>query len=232
MSDLTVIRDPISGVSFTAVPGRRAYLLTETGDNSFTFDFAPPVIEYGTWEQEFVQVERVGLVPLLVRKADKLDTIKFSINLGGRTGQFYADQGGHIDALRRIAKSGQRVMMRYSEHEAGLWRVTSCSVSSILRDPSTNRIIRASAEVTMTRASEPAPDVGPVSSPAAPQPAPAPANNAPARTYAVVAGDTLWGISQRFYGQGERWPVIYDANRDKVSTPWLLSIGTVLVIPP
>lgn len=230
---LAVIRDPVSGVNFTGVPGRRAYLLTEDGSQSFSFDFAPPVIEYGVLEQDWVQVERVGLVPLLVRKADKLETLKFSINLGGRSGEFYADQGPHIDALRRVVKSRARIMMRYSNHEAGLWRVTACSVSSVLRDPDTNGIIRATAEVTMTRASESAPSVGPVSSPVAPPPAaPKPSTLAPARTYTVVAGDTLWGISQRFYGNGSRWPVIFDANRDKVSSPWNLAIGTQLIIPP
>lgn len=232
---LAVIRDPVSGVNFTGVPGRRAYLVTEDGAESFSFDFAPPVIEYGLLEQDWVQVERVGLVPLLVRKADKLETIKFSVNLGGKGGDFYADQGLHIAALRRVAKSRARVMMRYSDHEAGLWRITTCSVSSILRDPDTSGIIRATAEITLTRASETAIAVGPVSAPVSPAPAPAPAatsTNTVARTYTVVAGDTLYGIAQRFYNNGARWPVIFDANRTKISDPAKLAIGTQLVIPP
>jgi LysM repeat protein len=231
---LAVIRDPVSGVNFTGVPGRRAYLITEDGALSFSFDFAPPVIEYSVLEQDWVQVERVGLVPLLVRKADKLETIKFSVNLGGKDGDFYADQGPHIVALKAVVKSRARVMMRYSDHEAGLWRITTASISSVLRDPDTNGIIRATADITMTQASEIAPGVGPVSAPAAPQPvAPAAAaSTAPARTYTVAAGDTLWGIAQKFYNNGNRWPVIFDANRDKVASPQTLAIGTQLIIPP
>lgn len=230
---LAVIRDPVSGVSFTAVPGQRAYLLTEDGSASFTFRFAPPVIEYGVWEQEWVQVERVGLKPLLVRKADKLDTMKFTINLGDPT-DFFADQSGYINTLKLVTKSRKRVMMRYSDQEAGLWRITSCAVSSILRHPDTNLIIRATADVTMTRASEPAPDVGPVSAPTAPQPmaAPSAAVSTAPRTYTTVPGDTLWGISQRMYGRGDRWPVIFDANRDKIQSPWTMAIGITLTIPP
>jgi nucleoid-associated protein YgaU len=228
---LTVVRDPVTGVSFTAVPGQRAYLLTESGSLSFTFRFAPPVIAYESLEQEWVQVSRVGLVPLLVRKADKLDTLKFSINMGGKD-DFYEDQGGYTDSLRAIAKSRERIMFRYSDHEAGLWRITALSISSAIRHPVSTRMIRASAEITLTRASEPALSVGPVSSPVNPQPLPQSTVATPAGTYVVAQGDTLWGISDKFYGRGDRWPVIYDANRDKIQTPWLLQPGWQLIIPP
>ncbi|MGH8877853.1 MAG: LysM peptidoglycan-binding domain-containing protein, partial [Stackebrandtia sp.] len=70
-----------------------------------------------------------------------------------------------------------------------------------------------------------------VSAPAAPLPAPAPAARPPGRTHTVDRGDTLWDIAHRYYGRGDRWPVIFDANRNKVSSPYRLPIGAVLVIP-
>ena len=56
-----------------------------------------------------------------------------------------------------------------------------------------------------------------------------------ARTYTVVRGDSLWGISERFYGSGYRWFKIRDANSGKVGTlpngrP-LITPGEVLTIP-
>lgn len=33
-------------------------------------------------------------------------------------------------------------------------------------------------------------------------------------TYTIKSGDTLWGISQKFYGTGTKWKTIYDANKD------------------
>lgn len=229
---LAVIRDPVTGVNFTAVPGARAYFLTETGDASFTFQFAPPVIEYSTLEQDWVEVSRVGLAPLLVRKADKLEVIKFTIQIASKT-DFLEEQNGYIDTLRAIAKSTQRVMFRYSDHEAGLWRITALTVHSAIRHPTSNRIIQGSADITLTRASDPALGVGPVSTPVNPQPAPATsASTAPVTRYTVVQGDTLWGIANKVYGRGDKWQIIYDANRDKIQDPGVVQPGWVLTIPP
>lgn len=66
-----------------------------------------------------------------------------------------------------------------------------------------------------------------------PQPArppenpPKPAN----QTYTVVSGDCLWNIAKRFYGNGSKYTVIYNANRDKIKNPNLIYPGQVLTIP-
>jgi LysM domain-containing protein len=59
----------------------------------------------------------------------------------------------------------------------------------------------------------------------APEPEPAPAP----RTYTVISGDTLWAISERFYGDGNKYQVIADASG--VSNPDLIQPGQVLTIP-
>ena len=63
-----------------------------------------------------------------------------------------------------------------------------------------------------------------------------PANNPPQpqgnnRTYTVVSGDCLWNIAKRFYGDGSRYPDIFNANRDQISNPNLIYPGQVFVIP-
>ena len=60
---------------------------------------------------------------------------------------------------------------------------------------------------------------------AAPAPEPEPA----ARTYTVESGDTLWAISERFYGDGGKYQVIADASG--ISNPDLIQPGQVLTIP-
>jgi len=67
----------------------------------------------------------------------------------------------------------------------------------------------------------PAPEPEPAAAPPPPPPA--------ARTYTVVSGDTLWAISERFYGDGSKYQLIADASG--VSNPDLIYPGQVLTIP-
>jgi nucleoid-associated protein YgaU len=49
--------------------------------------------------------------------------------------------------------------------------------------------------------------------------------------YTVVGGDTLSAIAQRFYGNGNLWPRIFEANRNQISNPNLIFPGQVLRVP-
>jgi len=51
------------------------------------------------------------------------------------------------------------------------------------------------------------------------------------RTYTVQTGDSLSGISRRFYGTPSRWIDIYQANRDRLSSENALRVGQTLRIP-
>jgi len=51
------------------------------------------------------------------------------------------------------------------------------------------------------------------------------------RFYTVQTGDTLGSIAKKFYGDGNRWPVIAEANRDILPDPDLLPVGVKLRIP-
>lgn len=52
-----------------------------------------------------------------------------------------------------------------------------------------------------------------------------------ARTYVVMRGDTLSGISQKVYGTTSRWQDIYEANKETVPDTNRLPIGAILMIP-
>lgn len=51
------------------------------------------------------------------------------------------------------------------------------------------------------------------------------------RQHILVDGDNLIKLARRYYGNGERWREIFDANRKLLSDPSRLPKGAVLIIP-
>ncbi len=50
-------------------------------------------------------------------------------------------------------------------------------------------------------------------------------------TYTVQSGDSLWNIAEKYYGDGSKYNLIYNANKDKISNPNSIYAGQVLAIP-
>jgi nucleoid-associated protein YgaU len=50
-------------------------------------------------------------------------------------------------------------------------------------------------------------------------------------TKVVSRGDSLWHISRITYGDGTRYAIVYQANRDRIRNPNLIHPGQILVLP-
>lgn len=231
---VTIVRDAANRrdlpVSSGAASGRM-YLYSETARIILLVPWAPQVIDYGGLESDWVTADRPGDVPLLLLKGRKLKTLAFSFLLAD-VRQLHASQGRSLELLQQLTDTRERVLVRYGPQEAGLWRITDVSVASEMRHPATNEVTRAVCSLTLTRASDAAPAVGPLTGGAKPQPAPRPKSTPRApRRYKVVRGDCLWNIAHRFYGRGVLWPRIFDANRKLIRNPHLIYPGQIFVIP-
>ena len=51
-------------------------------------------------------------------------------------------------------------------------------------------------------------------------------------SYIVRKNDNLWNIAKAVYGKGEKWNVIFEANKEKIKDPNKLKPGLELLIPP
>ena len=51
------------------------------------------------------------------------------------------------------------------------------------------------------------------------------------QTYTVEEGDTLTSIAERFYGDGNAYNRIWEANREKLDNPDVIQPGQELQIP-
>lgn len=62
-------------------------------------------------------------------------------------------------------------------------------------------------------------------------PAPKPQTTPTLRIHKVVAGDTLSKIANQYYGNGNDYMKIFDANKDKLKDPDKIFPGQELIIP-
>jgi nucleoid-associated protein YgaU len=51
------------------------------------------------------------------------------------------------------------------------------------------------------------------------------------RIHQVATGDTLEKIAAKYYGDPQRWPLIYEANRARLHDSRTLTPGMALTIP-
>jgi LysM repeat protein len=56
-------------------------------------------------------------------------------------------------------------------------------------------------------------------------------NNNSQKYHTVVKGESLWRIAKKYYGKGQDFSKIYEANKDKISKPDLIYPGQKLVLP-
>ena len=83
---------------------------------------------------------------------------------------------------------------------------------SVVRQPAEIRTMSANAAASAT-------------------PAEAPTGSVAIPSRIVSRGDSLWAISRRTYGDGNRYDLIFSANRDKIHNPDLIYPGQTFVLP-
>ena len=60
---------------------------------------------------------------------------------------------------------------------------------------------------------------------------PAPAPEPEFTFYTIVKGDSLWKIASKFYGNGAKWEVLFEENREVIQNADLIYPGQVIRVP-
>lgn len=170
-------------------------------------DPLPAIYHFNQYLRLKPNSEQSAIVRQMVKTAEKM----FIQQLPGRP--LEPSAGGTSDQsalIRKLQNENAKLMMEVSELSRGV------------RNPEPKNDPRTPGVAAI-------PDKG---TPAVPGVPTNPNRKAPAfATYVVNAGDTLSKISAKAYGTPARANDIYNANRDKMTSPANLKVGMTLTIP-
>lgn len=203
-----------------------------TNGRKVRVDRLPQTVTFGEVAR-ISAVDRQGRKALTRNVGPGLRTLSFTQVVGNRNGSREWDCEADLDAVLYLARNGWafRITGAASRLEQTTWwQAVGCSVN-ITHRTSQNRASRAEVEWDLQEY------VGDAAVAAKPKPATKKAvtkktaKAAPARTYTVRSGDSLWKIAARLLGNGTRWREIHALNRKALPNPNRLRVGQVLKVP-
>ena len=232
---------PVSiGAAGYQLAGHPHATLTHPTRGTLTLPVTRPNPQFDDSTPDWAEITRPGRDPLLLPKGNRLWTYELDVVLFGATPD--DDQAEFLWAqLRAFASDRQPVVVNnFGQMTAGTYQITSITGSAVTMRPADNHITRAELKVQFKAITSvpPAPGVPPTPNPSPSVVSPPPLVTAPGaaaaqsaapRRYTVQAGDTLWGIAVKMYGNGLLWTKI--ASKNGISDPRTLQVGAVLVIP-
>lgn len=108
----------------------------------------------------------------------------------------------------------------------------SDSASASIREAEESAEMSSEVETSAAQ-EEPADSAPPVEKPTPPQQPTAEQVTPPTgdTEHVVSSGESLWAIAKEYYGDPLLWPVIYNANKDRIRDPDMIRTGWTLTIP-
>jgi nucleoid DNA-binding protein len=139
-----------------------------------------------------------------------------------------------------LAIGGMRVLTNRTPESTN--PIGSAAGDLIARTAPISRTVSLAVAPDRVAKPEPSPATGPAStehpppatdSAAEPKPPPVvrPEAQKPLR-YAIITGDSLWTLADRYYNAPYLWPNIYRVNRHAVRHPDILEVGQAIAVPP
>lgn len=195
--------------SLTLINEGQVNILKKPGLTEISFDLLLPNVKYpfATYKNEFVNAQ------YFLDELEKLQTsmkpFQFIVTRSFPNGKMLFDTNMKVSLesydIKEDAKQGFDVIVSVKLKQYREYGTKTCTISTESN--------KTTASVQNTRPTDNSP---------------APSSN---KTYTVQKGDCLWNIAKKFYGNGSKYTVIYNANKDKIKNPNLIYPGQVLTIP-
>ncbi len=114
-------------------------------------NFAPVTVRHSQLAASFANIERPGRQPLAVWANPQLEQITFQAILVNDFSPGYADCEYKIQWLRLMALLPTDVIFAYGNSSNGKrWKLTEFSYETNMRDPDTDKVLRATGDFTLT----------------------------------------------------------------------------------
>jgi nucleoid-associated protein YgaU len=210
----------------------------------------PPAADPSVPAFDVARIERTGDAVIAGRAAPGA-TVELLRN-GERQDQAVADQSGQFvmvpprlpagdyeltlrsrlpDGTQATSKHGVTVALNQEQSPAGALQSHTEAPSIVAGTAAANRLPQ-SAAVSLPQSAAISQPAAAAAATAPPEGRVSPAAAGPGTTTTVVSrGDSLWRISRLTYGVGERYSVVYRANRDRIVDPNRIYPGQVFVLP-
>lgn len=206
----------------------KSVVVTNQNGSRTVMRSTPPKINYSD-VAEFGEVPREGRKALTRKTAQGLRKLSFTQVVASVDWQQSIES--ELRWFTDNASAGFKV--RFSggsgSYESPCWWFIRDLQVNIAQRASNNEPSRAEVSWTLVEAIDVSVNIAKVT----PKPPPPPPVKKPVyRQYRVVSGDCLWYIAQRFFGNGARWPEIYNLNKGVIGrNPNLIFPGQLYNIP-
>lgn len=216
---------------------RMAFAPVDQPSNILYIPYAPVEVTHNH-NADYADVNRPGKKPALVYTNQQRKTMSFTLVVadkylavpGQPTSPVQTVSASHVAiTIADWSRLGTRLRITYGYFETNVWRITQCTINTKKRRQDSNDFAHAEIDLTLSEVQDPVVGTGPVSGGVKPAPSKTTTTAPKTRTYTVKRGDTLYGISIKYYGTGGSWRRIADAN--KIKDPDKLKVGQKLKIP-
>lgn len=229
---MTAVRLVLPGLPADPAAHRKATIRSVDGRLAMTIPIADPETEYDDLGQEWATIDRHPQGPVTYRRGPKLARATLRMRMIARDPNETIEH--EVAALQAVANSVTPVVITYGQSmgrmtRSGAWVITNARVTVLELVQGTNDARWAEAELALLEAADW--DSRRYMQHAAPVAAARTtvAGARTAATYTWKAGDDLFSVALRIYGDAARWRELGDANgiRDPRSIP----PGRVLTLP-